>query len=200
VSSPPLLAAHGVSRRFGDRVALQPTDVALAAGETIALIGPNGAGKSTLVAILAGALEPSSGEVESHAQVGWVPQRAALYRRLSARENLELFAQLEGESDPAQAAGALLAEFELPDDDRSAGALSVGNRQRLNVALALLGTPRVLLLDEPTTSLDPEQRARLWADVLSLPARGGAVCFVTQHHDELDRADRVLELRDGRLV
>ena len=76
----------------------------------------------------------------------------------------------------------------------------MGNRQRLNVALALLGSPRVLLLDEPTASLDPEQRSRLWDDVLSLPARGGAVCFVTQHEDELHRADRVLELRDGRLV
>jgi len=196
----PLLAAHGVARRFGNRVALEPTDIELRAGETIALIGPNGAGKSTLVAILAGALEPSEGTVESHARVGWVPQRAALYRRLSARENLELFGRLEGEDDPAAAAGALLAEFELPDDNRAAGALSVGNRQRLNVALALLGTPRVLLLDEPTASLDPEQRARLWDDVLSLPGRGGAVCFVTQHDDELDRADRVLELRDGRLV
>ncbi len=78
--------------------------------------------------------------------------------------------------------------------------LSVGNRQRLNVAIALLGAPRVLLLDEPTASLDPEQRERLWADVLALPASGGALCFVTQQHDELARADRVLELRDGKLV
>ena len=200
MNSPPLLAAQGVSRRFGKHVALEPTDVDLRAGETIALTGPNGAGKSTLVAILAGALGPSAGIVAAHARVGWVPQRASLYRRLSARENLELFARLEGEHDPAAAASSLLAEFELPDDDRAAGALSVGNRQRLNVALALLGSPRVLLLDEPTASLDPEQRSRLWDDVLSLPARGGAVCFVTQHEDELHRADRVLELRDGRLV
>ena len=200
MNSPPLLAAQGVSRRFGKHVALEPTDVDLRAGETIALTGPNGAGKSTLVAILAGALGPSAGIVEAHARIGWVPQRASLYRRLSARENLELFARLEGEHDPAAAASSLLAEFELPDDDRAAGALSVGNRQRLNVALALLGSPRVLLLDEPTASLDPEQRSRLWDDVLSLPARGGAVCFVTQHEDELHRADRVLELRDGRLV
>jgi ATPase subunit of ABC transporter with duplicated ATPase domains len=74
----PLLAAQRVSRRFGARVALEPTDVRLHRGETIALIGPNGAGKSTLLAILAGALEPSSGTVQSHARVGWVPQRAAL--------------------------------------------------------------------------------------------------------------------------
>jgi ABC-2 type transport system ATP-binding protein len=93
----------------------------------------------------------------------------------------------------------LLAEFSLPPDVVSSD-LSVGNRQRLNVAIALLGSPEVLLLDEPTASLDPEQRRRLWADVLTLPTRGGAVCFVTQHDDELVRADRVLELRDGKLV
>jgi ABC-type multidrug transport system ATPase subunit len=191
----PLLAAHRVSRRFGARVALEPTDVELRPGETLALIGPNGAGKSTLLSILAGALEPSSGAVESHARVGWVPQRAALYRRLSVRENLELFAQLEGGGDVA----ALLDAFALPGDV-VASSLSVGNRQRLNVAIALLGSPQVLLLDEPTASLDPDQRGRLWEDVLALPAQGGAVCFVTQQHEELARADRVLELRDGKLV
>jgi ABC-2 type transport system ATP-binding protein len=184
-----------VARRFGARVALEPTDVALHAGETVALVGPNGAGKSTLLAILAGALEPSAGAVESHARVGWVPQRAALYRRLTARENLELFRRLEGSGD----VDALLNAFALPADV-VAGALSVGNRQRLNVAIALLGAPRVLLLDEPTASLDPAQRERLWEDVLALPASGGALCFVTQQHDELARADRVLELQDGRLV
>jgi ABC-type multidrug transport system ATPase subunit len=191
----PLLAAHGVSRRFGAHVALEPTDVELRAGEVVALVGPNGAGKSTLVAILAGALEPTAGTVASHARVGWVPQRAALYRRLTVRENLELFARLEGAGD----VDALLDAFALPGDV-VASALSVGNRQRLNVAIALLGSPQVLLLDEPTASLDPAQRARLWEDVLALPASGGAVCFVTQHHEELARADRVLELQDGRLV
>jgi ABC-type multidrug transport system ATPase subunit len=151
-----LLAAHGVSRRFGAHVALEPTDLELRSGETLALIGANGAGKSTLLAILAGALQPSSGAVESHARVGWVPQRAALYRRLSVRENLELFARLEGGGN----VDGLLDDFALPGDV-VASALSVGNRQRLNVAIALLGSPRVLLLDEPTASLDPEQRARL---------------------------------------
>jgi len=196
-----LLGARGVSRRFGDRFALEPTDVELQSGEAVGLVGPNGAGKSTLLALLAGALEPTGGEVfrREDVRVGWVPQRAALYRRLTARENLELFAQLEGEADVDGAASALLDEFSLPGD-AVASTLSVGNRQRLNVAIALLGEPRVLLLDEPTASLDPEQRSRLWSDLEALPARGGAICFVTQHHDELARADRVLELRDGRLV
>jgi ABC-2 type transport system ATP-binding protein len=191
----PLLAARGISRRFGDRIALEATDFEIHAGESVALIGPNGAGKSTLLALLAGALEPTSGTVEAGARIGWVPQRPALYRRLTARENLELFARLEGGGD----VDALLEEFSLPGG-LLAGALSVGNRQRLNVAISLLGSPDVLLLDEPTASLDPEQRTRLWADLASVPARGGAICFVTQHDDELAGADRVLELREGRLV
>ena len=190
-----LIAGRGISRRFGSRVALRPTDFALRAGETVALIGPNGAGKSTLLAILAGALEPTSGTVSANVRTGWVPQRAALYRRLTVRENLELFRRLEGSGD----VDALLDEFSLPGDV-VASELSVGNRQRLNVAISLLGSPEALLLDEPTASLDPEQRSRLWADLESLPARGGAICFVTQHDDELTRADRVLELRDGSLV
>jgi ABC-2 type transport system ATP-binding protein len=191
----PLLAARGVSRRFGDRVALQPTDLELRPRQTLALIGPNGAGKSTLLALLAGALTPSSGEVVTNARVGWVPQRASLYRRLTARENLQLFCSLEGGGD----VDALLSEFSLPGDV-IAGELSVGNRQRLNVAIALIGAPEVLLLDEPTSSLDPEQRARLWTDLQTTTARGGALCFVTQHHDELEFADRVVELREGRVV
>ena len=198
----PLLAAHRVSRRFGARVALEATDLELQAGETVGLIGPNGAGKSTLLSILAGALEPSGGSVESHARVGWVPQRAALYRRLSVRENLELFARLEGGGDVA----GMLDAFALPGDV-VASSLSVGNRQRLNVAIALLGAPEVLLLDEPTASLDPEQRSRLWDDVLTLPERGGAAFLGRKFHilglegaqkllAELPRGQRLDALRE----
>jgi ABC-2 type transport system ATP-binding protein len=192
-----LLSARGVARRFGSRVALHPTDVALRSGEVVALVGPNGAGKSTLLSILAGALEPSEGVVERPQRVGWVPQRAAHYGRLTAREDLRLFAALE--RVPAARADELTAEFDLPEDTR-ASALSVGNRQRLDVALALLGAPQVLLLDEPTSSLDPAQRDRVWNIARDLAAAGGAVLVATHHWEELaGRADRTLELVDGRL-
>ncbi len=199
--SGPFLRARAVARRFGAQVALEPTDLDVAPGEALALIGPNGAGKSTLLSILAGALEPSDGTVEraDHVRVGWVPQRPAYYDRLTARENLELFARLEGEADPAAAAERLLMQFDLPGD-RPSSTLSVGNRQRLNVAVGMLGTPRVLLLDEPTASLDPGQRRRLWDTVAVVRNDGGAVVFATQNLEELDLyATRVAVLQRGAL-
>jgi ABC-type multidrug transport system ATPase subunit len=183
-------------------VALEPTDLDVRGGETLALIGPNGAGKSTLLSLLAGAFEPTAGSVErvNGVRVGWVPQRPALYDRLTARENLELFARLEGEADSAAIARRLLARFDVPAD-RPAHTLSVGNRQRLNVALALLGDPQVLLLDEPTASLDPGQRRRLWETVTALRDEGGSVVFATQNLEELDLyADRVAILQRGSLT
>jgi ABC-type multidrug transport system ATPase subunit len=199
---PPVLAARGVARSFGAEIALAPTDFELADGEAVALVGPNGAGKSTLLALLAGALAPSSGSVERRpeASVGWAPQRPAQYGKLSARENLELFARLEGEPRPERSAERLLAEFELPTRTLAA-ALSVGNRQRLNLAIALLAEPDVLLLDEPTAALDPEQRRRLWERLERLRERAVAIVFVTQHADEVERhADRVFALRAGAVT
>jgi len=199
----PLLAARGAGRRFGHRSALEPVELEIWDGEAVALVGPNGAGKSTLLALLAGALEASVGTVErrNDARVGWAPQRPAQYGRLSARENLELFARLEGERDPQGVTERLLYEFDLPGEPEPSANLSVGNRQRLNLAIAQLGKPQVLLLDEPTAALDPEQRARLWKRVADLRASGGAVMFATQHVDEVERvADRVAALREGRLV
>jgi ABC-2 type transport system ATP-binding protein len=204
VDAPTLLSAKGVARRFGRHVALAPLDLDVVGGELVAVIGPNGAGKSTLVAILAGALEASAGRVERGsppARIGWVPQRPAQYGRLSARENLELFARLEGLPDPADAALQMLDTIDLADDRRPAGALSLGNQQRLNLGIALLPDPDVLLLDEPTAALDPRQRRRLWELATGTRDRGGAVVFVTQNLEELDRfADRVVVLRDGTAV
>jgi ABC-type multidrug transport system ATPase subunit len=199
-----LLAARGVGRRYGAQRALSGASLELHAGEAVALVGPNGAGKSTLLSILAGALGPTEGTIavaDPPPRVGWVPQRPAQYARLTARENLELFARLEGVDDVRAAVERLLALVELPDDGKPSGALSVGNQQRLNVALALLGGPQVLLLDEPTAALDPGQRRRVWALVAEVKAAGGAVAFATQNVDEIEHvADRVVVLRDGEVV
>jgi ABC-2 type transport system ATP-binding protein len=196
-----MLAARGAGRRFGAQVALRPSLLEVWEGEALALVGPNGAGKSTLLALLARALEPSEGHVEQRAgvKVGWMPQRPAHYGRLSARQNLELFARLEGESRAA--AERLLVDFELPPDDRPSSSLSVGNRQRLNLAIAMLGSPDVLLLDEPTAALDPRQRRRLWETAARAKEAGGAVVLVTQNVEDLHRvADRVTVLLDGAIV
>jgi ABC-2 type transport system ATP-binding protein len=199
-----LLTAHGVSRRYGRVVALAPTSLAIAAGEAVALIGPNGAGKSTLLSILAGALEPTDGRVEARdgtGRIGWVPQRPAHYSRLTPRENLELFARLEGVDDPPTTAARFIELLELPDDGRLTTQLSAGNQQRLNLAVALLGRPDVLLLDEPTASLDPRQRRRLWDVAGRVRERDGAVVFATQNLEELDHfATRVVVLLDGAVV
>ena len=199
----PALTARGLTRRYGPRVALEPTDLDVREGEIVVLLGPNGAGKSTLLALLAGALPPTAGEVVSTippAAIGWAPQRPAQYRRLTARENLVLFARLLELEEPDRAAAALLAELDLPDDDRPSAHLSVGNQQRLNLAIAFLGSPRLLLLDEPTASLDPEHAAALWERVRDARATGAGAVVATHFLDETVEADHVLTLRDGRLT
>jgi ABC-2 type transport system ATP-binding protein len=199
-----LVSARGVCRSYGRHPALAPTDLDVLPGEVLGLVGPNGAGKSTLLSILAGALAPDRGEVvvaDPPPRVGWVPQRPAQYARLTPRENLELFARLERVAEPRREAARLLAAVELPDDGRPTADLSLGNQQRLNLAISLLAEPDVLLLDEPTASLDPRQRRRFWEIARRVRDAGGAVVFVTQNLEELERfADRVAVLLDGGLV
>jgi ABC-2 type transport system ATP-binding protein len=205
VTGPPevLVAARGAGRRYAHRVALAPIDLEVYAGECVALLGPNGAGKTTLLTLLAGAAQPSDGRIErAPGRSGWVPQRPALYRKLTARENLRLFAELERLPNPHAEAERLLASVDLIDAaDRPAQELSVGNVQRLNVAIGLVADPAVVFLDEPTASLDPHQRARLWELLRGVTARGGAVVFATQNVEEAHiQAERLVVLQEGRLV
>jgi ABC-2 type transport system ATP-binding protein len=196
--------ATGVTKRFGDRVALRDVSVSVERGELLAIIGPNGAGKTTLLSILAGILRPDAGELGRPArEVGWVPQQAAVYGKLSVRENLKLFARLEKVPDADGIVGRMLEQTGLSDraDDELA-TLSGGNRQRVNIAVGLLSDPPVLLLDEPSSSLDPRQRERLWEFVdARAHANGTAVIFTTHNVAEAERwADRVLVLADGEVV
>jgi ABC-2 type transport system ATP-binding protein len=199
----PALGADGVSKRFGDREALRDVSFRAAAGERVAVIGPNGAGKTTLLSILAGITAPTTGTVSRPPrEIGWVPQHPAVYSKLSVRENLRLFARLEKVADPDAAVASALELTGLADragDELSR--LSGGNRQRVNIAVGLLADPPVLLLDEPSSSLDPRQRERLWDFISALAARGTTVVWSTHDVGEADRyADRVLVLADGELL
>jgi ABC-2 type transport system ATP-binding protein len=194
------LEARGLVKRYGEREALRGVTLTAGSGELVAIIGPNGAGKTTLLSILAGILKPDGGEVRAPGgQVGWVPQQAALYRRLTVEENLLLFARLEGHEDPRASVAEMLALSGLGERRGEIVArLSGGNQQRVNIAIGLLSRPAVLLLDEPSVGLDPRQRARLWEFVGGLAGRGTAVIFSTHDIQEAERyGGRLLVLADG---
>jgi ABC-2 type transport system ATP-binding protein len=196
------LRAASLSKSYGARRALREVSFTAAGGEKVAVIGPNGAGKTTLLGILAGAVPASSGTVEVPGRVGWVPQQPALYSKLSVAENLRLFARLEKVGDVDAAVDRMLEQTALRERaGDEVGRLSGGNRQRVNIAIGLLSAPAVLLLDEPSASLDPRQRARLWEFIGGLARAGTTVIFTTHDVGEAERhADRLLVLADGELL
>jgi ABC-2 type transport system ATP-binding protein len=198
-----VLRVSSLAKSYGGLRALHDISFDLAAGEIVAVVGPNGAGKTTLLSIIAGIQAPSSGTVSaSPREIGWTPQQPALYSKLSVAENLELFARLEKLSDPRAAVARMLEQTGLADRAREpVGRLSGGNRQRVNVALGLIADPPVLALDEPSASLDPGQRERLWEFIAGLAQAGTAVLFSTHNVSEAQRhADRLLVLCQGRLL
>jgi ABC-2 type transport system ATP-binding protein len=197
------LGAERVTKRFGAREALRDVSFQAGSGERLAIIGPNGAGKTTLLSILSGVQEPTSGRVMHPPEIiGWVPQQAAVYGKLSVAENLRLFARLERVADVPATVDRMLeltGLHERAHDEVSK--LSGGNKQRVNIAVGLLGDPDVLLLDEPSTALDPRQRELLWEFISSLAQAGTTVFFSTHNVGEAERyADRVLVLADGELL
>ena len=216
-SSEPVLRVDALAKRFGARVALRDVSFDLRAGELVAVVGPNGAGKTTLLSILVGVQRADGGSFElapspgagaggatspASSAIGWAPQQAAVYSRLSVRENLALFARLERIADVDGAVARMLDQTGLSERaDERVERLSGGNRQRVNVAVALLAEPRVLALDEPSSALDPGQRARLWEFVSALAARGTSVLFSTHHLGEVRRyASRAIVLADGEVL
>jgi ABC-2 type transport system ATP-binding protein len=202
-AAPEVLSVRGLAKHYGSREALREVSFAAHAGEMLAVVGPNGAGKTTLLSILAGAQAPSSGTVSRGAgELGWVPQQPALYSKLSVAENLRLFAHLEKVGDPRAAVARMLEQTGLSERaDERIDRLSGGNQQRVNVAIGLLADPPVILLDEPSSALDPAQRERLWLLVSELAAAGTSVVFSTHIVAEAERyAARVLVLEEGRLL
>jgi len=197
------LEARGLSKSYGERLALRDVSFAVRPGELLAVVGPNGAGKTTMLGILAGITEPDAGEiVVADGEVGWVPQQAALYRRLTVGENLKLFARLEGAEDIDGTVDGMLEQTGLADRrDDQVSELSGGNQQRINIAIGLLAEPAVLLLDEPSAGLDPGQRIRLWEFVAGLAKAGTTVIYSTHQIEERAHyGDRLLVLADGEAL
>jgi daunorubicin resistance ABC transporter ATP-binding subunit len=208
--------AEGLVKRFGPTVALDGVDLAVPAGTVLGLLGPNGAGKTTMVRILATLLAPDAGRAtvaghdvvaepdEVRRSLGLTGQFAAVDDALTGRENLVWFGRLRELSKPAaqQRAAELLATFDLVEaaDGRVQG-YSGGMRRRLDLAVSLVVEPEVLVLDEPTTGLDPRSRQALWDVVGELRSRGVAVLLTTQYLEEADRlADRISVVDRGRVI
>ena len=198
-----VLEARDLRKSYGDRDALKGVSLVAGRGELVAVIGPNGAGKTTFLSILAGIQRPDGGEVSLPAsEIGWVPQQAAVYNKLTVEENLRLFARLEKCADVHETVERMLDLTGLRERGHDqVGELSGGNRQRVNIAVGLLGEQSVLLLDEPSAALDPRQRERVWEFVLSLAEAGTTVIYSTHNVQEAERhAQRVLVIADGELI
>jgi len=213
----PLLRLRDVHKRRGDRAVLQGLHLDVARGEVFGLLGPNGGGKSTVLHIAAGLLAPDSGSVwfageavhkqagaHTRARLGLCPQQPALYRELHPAENLDFFARLYGlpAAERATRVAALMQRFGLQPHARTPAArLSGGWQQRLNLAVALVHGPELLLLDEPTSAVDVQARHALWTQIDELRASGMALLLTTHDLAEAERlCTRVGLLHNGRIA
>jgi ABC-2 type transport system ATP-binding protein len=191
------LSVTGIVKSFGSKPVLHGIDLTVAAGEAVALVGENGCGKTTLLRICAGLLRPDSGVVAPHGRIGYCPQQPGLLDLLNADEHLAFFGAARGLSRSRSVAAGrrILAELDFPVGDPTvAKALSGGTRQKLNLALALLGDPDILLLDEPYQGFDRGSYVNFWDRVDGWCAAGRAVVVVTHMLAELSRVDRVVEM------
>jgi ABC-2 type transport system ATP-binding protein len=212
----PAIAARGLRKSYGDHLVLDGIDLDVPVGTIFSLLGPNGAGKTTVVQILSTLLRADAGEVRVlghdlatepdavRAGIGVTGQFAAVDGLLTGRENLRLMARLHhlDRTVGGRRLEELLERFDLVDAaDTPAATFSGGMRRRLDIAMTLMGSPRLLFLDEPTTGLDPRSRRDVWQIVRDLVADGTTVFLTTQYLEEADQlADRVALLDEGRIV
>jgi ABC-2 type transport system ATP-binding protein len=212
----PAITATGLRKSFGDHVVLDGIDLNVAEGTIFSLLGPNGAGKTTAVQILSTLISADSGDVRIaghdlatepeavRAAIGVTGQFSAVDGLLNAKENLILMCDLHhlGRAEGRRRSAELLAQFDLADAAKKpAMTYSGGMRRRLDLAMTLVGDPRVIFLDEPTTGLDPRSRHTMWAIIRDLANAGTTILLTTQHLDEADElADRIAVLDHGTLV
>ena len=212
----PLIEVAGVRKAFGDTIALAGVDLTVQAGQVLGLLGPNGAGKTTLVRILTTLLLPDSGSARVagldvvrdaavlRSQLGLAGQYAAVDEMLTGRENLELVGRLYhlGRKEVRQRAVEVLEKFRLTDAaNRTVKTYSGGMRRRLDLGASLVARPPVLILDEPTTGLDPRTRLELWAFIEGLVAEGTTILLTTQYLEEVDRlAANIVVIDEGRVI
>jgi len=210
------IKASGLTKAYGEVIALNGIDIEVEQGTVLGLLGPNGSGKTTTVRILATLLQADSGSAsvggfdvetqpdEVRSVIGLTGQYAAVDEYLTGRENLELFGRLFHLSkfDAAKRAAELLDRFDLSDAaDRGIKGYSGGMRRRLDLAASLIGRPNVLFLDEPTTGLDPRSRQGMWSVIEDLIAEGTTVLLTTQYLEEADQlANRIVVLDHGNVI
>jgi ABC-2 type transport system ATP-binding protein len=212
----PAIDARGLTKRFGEFTAVQALDLHVQTGTVVSLLGPNGAGKTTMVRMLATLLRPDAGDarvagfdVASEADrvrrvISLTGQFAALDKNLTAVENLQLMARLRGHRRRAARAivDGLVARFDIEDiGGRLVKNLSGGERRRVDLAAGLIDRPQLLVLDEPTTGLDPRSRQIVWSTIRELVAEGVTLLLTTQYLEEADAlADRVVLIDHGREI
>jgi ABC-2 type transport system ATP-binding protein len=211
-----MIQVTNLSKYFGSLCAVNDLNLNISAGEIFGLVGPDGAGKTTTLRLLCGALSPDSGKMEianfdvvaqtesARSQIGYLPQRFSLYEELTVLENLRFFAEVRGlkSAEWKPRCMEILEFVGLADfTDRWAGKLSGGMKQKLGLAVALVHQPRVLLLDEPTTGVDPVTRQDFWQLIIQLAAGGDVALLVTTPYmDEASRCTRVGFMKQGSLL
>ena len=214
MTTTPAIEIAGLTKSYGDHPVLGDLDLTVPSGTIFALLGSNGAGKTTVVKILSTLLKADGGSAavcgydvatqpaKVRESISLTGQFAAVDEILTGRENLVLVARLRHLDDPDEVAENLLARFALTDAaGRRVATYSGGMRRRLDIAMSLIGDPPVLILDEPTTGLDPQSRIEVWKTIRELRGRGTTVLLTTQYLDEAEQlADRIAILHEGRLI